>query len=350
MCILLIYGACFSLWKIPRLISKLELSAGSGTLRKGTKIFPPFPDHVKIKSLEKSSRDEDKNMKGAKIAVIGGSGLYEIEDAEVVDRIDITTPFGPPSDEITIVRIAEKNVAFLARHGRGHTLLPSEVPYRANIYALKYIGVRFIIAASVVGSLKPEIAPCDFVVPDQLIDRTKTRNQTFFGDGICGHLDFTEPFCSCLNGVLSSVIKKEGHRVHNHETYVSIEGPMYSTRAESKLYHDWGGSVVGQSAVPEAKLAREAEISYSMVAMSTDFDAWLQDEGPSKGEVVLENVRINTRDFKRYLPKIVERLDENRDTPAHHAAATSILTEPGHMPLETRRRLDLFYQKYWSRL
>ncbi len=289
-------------------------------------------------------------MTNARIAVIGGSGMYDLEGVEVVDRVKITTPFGMHSDEITIVDIGGKNVAFLPRHAKGHIYLPSEVPYRANIYALKYIGVRFIIAASVVGSLKQDIAPCDFVVPDQIIDRTKSRPQSFFGDGVCGHVYFAEPFCSYLNGLLYSVIKDEGHRVHNHETYVAIEGPMFSTRAESKLYHDWGGGVVGQSAVPEAMLAREAEISYSMVAMSTDFDAWLQDEGPTNDKAVLENLRINNRDFKQFLPKVIARLDEERDTAAHHAAATSIFTDPDYLPLETRRKLDLFYHKYWSRL
>ena len=289
-------------------------------------------------------------MTNAKIAVIGGSGIYGMKGAEVVDRITITTPFGVPADEITIVRINGKNVAFLPRHGQGHTLLPSEVPYRANIYALKYIGVRFIIATSVVGSLKQEIAPRDFVLPDQIIDKTKTRTCTFFGEGISAHLYFSDPFCSYLNGILHSVIKDEGHRVHRNETYVSIEGPMFSTRAESKLYHEWGGGVVGQSVVPEAMLAREAEISYVMVATSTDYDAWLQDDGPANYDVVLENIKNNTQDFMRYLPKIIERVDEDRETDAHQAAATSILTDPDHLPLETRRRLDLFYHKYWSRL
>lgn len=289
-------------------------------------------------------------MTQAHIAVIGGSGIYHLEGAEVIDQVQITTPFGVPSDQITIARVSGKNVAFIPRHGRGHTLLPSEVPYRANIWALKYLGVRFIVALSVVGSLKEEIAPTDFVVPRQLIDRTKTRIQTFFGEGVAGHVYFADPFCGYLNGVLNKVIKDAGHRVHNQETYVSIEGPMFSTRAESKLYHQWGGGVIGQSAVPEAKLAREAEISYAMVAMSTDFDAWLKDEMYENDKSVLQNMRENTRSIKAYLPKIIERINVEHDAPAHHAASTAILTDPSYLPLETRRKLDLFYRKYWSRL
>jgi 5'-methylthioadenosine phosphorylase len=293
---------------------------------------------------------EESDMTEARIAVIGGSGVYQIEGAEHIDTIRITTPFGITSDAIQILRIGNANVAFLPRHGEGHVLLPSEVPHRANIYALKYIGVRFIIALSVVGSLKEEIAPCDFVIPDQIIDRTKGRPQTFFGEGISGHVYFADPFCSYLNNVIYGAVREQGHRVHSRETYVTIEGPMFSTRAESKLYHEWGGGVVGQSAVPEAMLAREAEISYSMIAMSTDYDAWLQEEGPTSEEAVLDNIRSNTRAVKRYLPAIVERIDANRETPAHRAAATAILTDPSHLPLETRRKLDLFYHKYWSKL
>jgi len=289
-------------------------------------------------------------MTEAQIAVIGGSGVYQFEDAELIDTISITTPFGVPSDEIKIMRIADTNVAFLPRHGKGHVLLPSEVPYKANIYALKYIGVRFIVALSVVGSLKEEIAPRDLVIPDQIIDRTKDRPHTFFGEGISGHVYFADPFCSYLSRVLYKTLRDKGHRVHNRETYVTIEGPMFSTRAESKLYHDWGGGVVGQSAVPEAKLAREAEISYAMIAMSTDYDAWLQEEGPANEGSVLDNIRANTRAIKRYLPALIDGIDVQRETPAHRAAATAILTDPSHLPLETRRKLDLFYRKYWSKL
>lgn len=289
-------------------------------------------------------------MDKTKIAVIGGSGVYQLEGATLLNKIKLSTPFGTPSDEISILKIGGKHVAFLPRHGKGHSLLPTEVPHQANIWALKYLGVRFIIAVSAVGSLKEEIAPCDFIVPSQIIDRTRHRPQTFFGEGITGHVSFAEPFCSYLSSLLYKTIKDQGHRVHKDETYVSMEGPMFSTRAESKLYKSWGGGVIGMTAVPEAMLAREAEISYGMVAMSTDFDSWNEDQQAVTAGMVLENMKENTSRIKAYLPKMIERIDEERETPAHSAAADAILTDPEYFPLVTRRKLELFYGKYWEHI
>ena len=289
-------------------------------------------------------------MDSVKIAVIGGSGIYNLEGATVLNKIKLTTPFGVPSEEISILNIGGKHIAFLPRHGRGHTLLPSEIPQRANIWALKYLGVRFIISISAVGSLKEGIAPCDFIIPSQIIDRTRHRPQTFFGEGVAGHVSMADPFCGYLNAVLYNTIKDEGHRVHKDETYLCMEGPLFSTRAESLLYKSWGAGVIGMTAVPEVMLAREAEIAYSVVAMSTDFDSWNEDQKAVTAGMVLGNMKQNTADIKAYLPKMIARIDEERETPAHSAAADAILTDPDFFPLETRRRLEIFYSKYWSRI
>ncbi len=289
-------------------------------------------------------------MDQAKIAVIGGSGIYKLEGATLLNKIKLTTPFGIPSDEISILKLGEKAMAFLPRHGKGHTLLPTEIPHRANIWALKYLGVRFIIGISAVGSLKEEIAPCDFIIPSQIIDRTRHRVQSFFGEGIAGHVSFAEPFCSYLSSLLYTTVKESGHRVHKNEVYLSMEGPMFSTRAESKLYKSWGAGVIGMTAVPEVMLAREAEISYGMVAMSTDFDSWNEEQKSVTAGMVLENMKQNTGDIKAYLPKIISRIDEDRETPAHSAAADAIVTDSGCFPLETKRKLELFYSKYWSHI
>lgn len=289
-------------------------------------------------------------MEQVKIAVIGGSGIYKLEGATLLNKIKLTTPFGVPSEEISILKIGGKQVAFLPRHGRGHSLLPTEIPQQANIWALKYLGVRFIIGISAVGSLKEEIAPCDFIIPSQLIDRTRHRPQSFFGDGIAGHVSLAHPFCDYLSAVLYNTIKDEGHRVHKNETYLCMEGPLFSTRAESRLYKSWGAGVIGMTAVPEVMLAREAEISYGLVAMSTDFDSWNEDQKAVTAGMVLENMKQNIANIKEYLPKMIARIEEDRETPAHSAAADAIVTDPDFFPLETRRRLEIFYGKYWSRI
>lgn len=288
------------------------------------------------------------NELNAQIAVIGGSGVYEMEGVKVLDSVDIDTPFGKPSDEITVAEIEGKNVAFLPRHGKGHRLMPTELPVRANIYALKSLGVKFIIAVSAVGSLKEEIPPRDFVVPSQLIDRTKSRVNSFFGDGIVGHVGFAEPFCEYLSSIIYSTIKDGGFNVHKDETYVCMEGPLFSTKAESNLYRSWGGGVIGMTALPEAKLAREAEISYAMIAMSTDYDCWHESHDSVSVEMVIENAGANSANVKSFLPKIIASINENEETSAHSAAKYAVMTKPELFPKETKDKLSLFYSKYWD--
>jgi 5'-methylthioadenosine phosphorylase len=213
-----------------------------------------------------------------RIAVIGGSGLYEIDGARLIDTLDVSTPFGAPSDRIAIVDIGGERVAFLPRHGRGHRLLPSEVPARANIWALKSIGVEQIVSVSAVGSLGEEYSPGTFVLPDQLIDRTTRRPNSFFGDGVVGHVSFAEPFCHHMRERIAVVLQRTGHAFRDRATLVCMEGPAFSTRAESQLHRSWGAHLIGMTALPEAKLAREAELCYATVAMVTDWDCWRGEE------------------------------------------------------------------------
>lgn len=283
------------------------------------------------------------------IAVIGGSGVYEIEGVKTLETVKPETPFGEPSDEIMIAEIAGKKVAFLPRHGKGHRISPTELPVRANMYALKSLGVKFIIAISAVGSLKEEIPPEDFVVPSQIIDRTKSRVNSFFGDGIVGHVSFAEPFCTYLAGVLYTTLKNEGISVHGDETYVCMEGPLFSTKAESNLYRSWGAGVIGMTALPEAKLAREAEMSYAMIAMSTDYDCWREAEEAVTLEMVIGHMTKNTTNVKKVLPKIIDAIDTAKETPAHTACETAIFTNPAVFPPETKEKLELFYGKYWNK-
>src|SRR5579884_3989444 len=207
-----------------------------------------------------------------RIGVLGGSGLYAMDELTEIEERRVSTPFGEPSDTITIGSLRGVRVAFLPRHGRGHRLLPSEIPVRANIYALKSLGVRWLLAASAVGSLREEIAPLHMVIPDQLIDRTTGRVGTFFGGGLVGHVSLAQPFCPTLSGLLADAAERAGATVHRGGTYLCIEGPQFSTKAESLLYRSWGVSVIGMTGIPEAKLAREAELPYALLALATDYD------------------------------------------------------------------------------
>jgi len=283
-----------------------------------------------------------------RIAVIGGSGLYEIDGVKFLDHVEVSTPYGNPSDRISIAEIGGEKVAFLPRHGRGHRLLPSEVPSRANIWALKSLGVAQIVSISAVGSLGDEYAPGSFVLPDQLIDRTTRRPNSFFGDGVVGHVSFAEPFCRGIRERIAVVLSRAGHAFRDGATLVCMEGPAFSSRAESQLHRSWGAHLIGMTALPEAKLAREAEICYATVAMVTDWDCWRGEEEGVTLEMVLATMRQNVQDIKRALPLIVGALADRKDCPCRHAAASAIVTDASHVPLETRQRLDLLYGRYWA--
>ncbi|MBN1697558.1 MAG: S-methyl-5'-thioadenosine phosphorylase [Spirochaetales bacterium] len=284
----------------------------------------------------------------ATIGVIGGSGIYEIEGASVVETIDIPTPFGMPSDYITIVNIRNTNVAFLPRHGKGHRLLPTEVPSKANIWALKSLGVSQILSISAVGSLGEGYKPGDFVVCDQLVDRTRGREWTFFGEGIVGHIGFAEPFCSGMREKVIGVFEKNRYPFHKTGTLITMEGPLFSTKGESLLYRQWKADLIGMTALPEAKLAREAEICYAVIAMVTDYDCWHEAEEAVTVDMVLATMKKNVTAIKTITGRLIEGLAPRVDCECRHAAQYAIMTEPSRIPFETRRKLALFYGKYWN--
>ncbi|NOY08602.1 MAG: S-methyl-5'-thioadenosine phosphorylase [Spirochaetes bacterium] len=284
----------------------------------------------------------------ANIGVIGGSGLYGIEGAKLIGEIDIPTPFGMPSDVISIIDMNGQKTAFLPRHGRGHRLLPTEVPSKANIWALKYLGVEQIVSVSAVGSLIEEYKPGDFVVCDQLIDRTKSRTNSYFGEGIVGHAEFAEPFCPGMREAVLKVLSRYKHPYHKKGTLVTMEGPLFSTRAESELHRSWKAHLIGMTALPEAKLAREAEICYATIAMVTDYDCWRKNEESVSVEMVIKVMENNVKAAKKILPDIIDTLKSRKDCSCRHAAENAVMTDPLKIPYETRRKLSLFYGKYWK--
>lgn len=287
---------------------------------------------------------------GTRFAVIGGSGLYQLEGAELVEQIEVPTPFGLPSDLISIVKVAEQSVAFLPRHGRGHRLLPTEVPSKANIWALKSLGVEQILSVSAVGSLQEEIKPGDFVLCDQLIDRTRSRDNSYFGDGLVGHVPFAEPFCSGMRQVVAGILSGGAHPIHDGGTLVTMEGPLFSTRAESFLYRSWGADLIGMTALPEAKLAREAEICMAIVAMVTDYDCWKEAEQSVSVQMILEVMNENTKSIQKLIPSIVSALSSRSDCTCRRAAAGVFVTDSALIPYQTKRKLWAFYGKYWKKL
>lgn len=287
-------------------------------------------------------------MNKATIGVIGGSGLYEMQGMKIVEEVKPETPWGDPSDKIIIGEIEGVNIAFLPRHGKGHRVLPTEVNSRANICALKMIGVEQIISFSAVGSLKEELAPLDFVVPDQLIDRTRSRPSTFFGKGVVGHVAFADPFCNEMGGILYEEIDKMGLKVHKEETLVCMEGPLFSTRAESNLYRSWGAGLINMSALPESKLAREAEICYGLVCMVTDYDCWKEEESDVDIQMVIENLTKNAENAKRLLTAVVKRIANERETCAcREAAKFAIITAPELREPKTAEALKVLLPKYF---
>jgi 5'-methylthioadenosine phosphorylase len=283
------------------------------------------------------------------IGIIGGSGLYDM--AELTDRGDVTvdTPFGAPSAPFVTGRLAGKDVVFLARHGIGHRLTPSELNFRANIYALKTLGVERILSASAVGSLKHEYVPLHLVIPDQFVDRTRGRISTFFGDGIVGHVGFAHPFCGGLSQTAYDAAVAAGAAVHQGGTYVCMEGPQFSTKAESELYRQWGMDVIGMTNLQEAKLAREAEICYTTIALVTDYDCWHPDHDSVTVEMITANLTQTARTAQKVIAEAVRRLDAAPRTCACATAlATAIITRPEHVPAATKQKLAPIIGKYIS--
>lgn len=289
-------------------------------------------------------------MAQAAIGVIGGSGLYKMEALTQVEEVQVDTPFGKPSDALIVGTLEGTRVAFLPRHGRHHHLLPSELPFRANIYAMKSLGVQYLISASAVGSLKEEAKPLDMVVPDQFIDRTKNRTSTFFGDGIVAHIAFGDPVCPALAAVVSDAVeslKLTDVTLHRGGTYVCMEGPAFSTKAESNLYRSWGATVIGMTNLPEAKLAREAEIAYATLALVTDYDCWHSDHDSVTVDMVIANLQRNAINAQKVIQETVRRLTENPPkSEAHSALKYAILTPLDKVSEPTKEKLGLLLHKY----
>ena len=285
-------------------------------------------------------------MAPKRIGIIGGSGLYRIEGVSVKKEVRLRTPFGRPSDSFLLCEAAGREVVFLPRHGRRHTLLPSELPFRANIYGLKKLGVEWIISVSAVGSMKEHIHPRDLVLPHQFIDRTRRREDSFFGKGMVAHVALADPICTVLSSVLAQAARQCGARVHEGGTYLCMEGPAFSTRAESQLYRSWGVDVIGMTNLPEAKLAREAEICYATMAFATDYDCWHQTAESVTAEMVLENLRQNIGLAQRILLAAVPAIPLQRTCPCARALENAIVTAGRSIPAETRKELRLIIGKY----
>jgi 5'-methylthioadenosine phosphorylase len=281
-----------------------------------------------------------------KIAVIGGTGLENIEGLTDIQQVNIDTPFGKPSDAITIGKVEGIGVAFLPRHGRGHFISPTELPTRANIYALKSLGVEQIIAVCSCGSFKQELAPGHLVIPDQLIDRTRNRISTFFTDGIVAHIGFAEPFCRGLSQILYESAREAKATVHAKGTYVCMEGPAFSTRAESKLYRSWGADIIGMTALPEAKLAREAEICYAIIACVTDYDSWWDPGKPVDVATIIKTLNDNIALSKQIIKLAVKKIPEHPECHCAHALDGAIVTAPEKIPAVTKKKLGLLIEKY----
>lgn len=281
----------------------------------------------------------------AQLGVIGGSGFYKMPGLSDVERWNPSTPFRETSDEIVIGTLHGKRVAFLPRHGVGHRLMPHEIPVRANIWALKALGVQGILAVSAVGSLKQEIVPGHMVVPDQIIDRTRAgRPTTFFGDGIVVHVGFADPFCADLSSRLVESAGRVGQTVHAGGAYIAMEGPLFSTRAESHMYRSWDASIIGMTAVPEAKLAREAEIAYAMLATATDYDVWHESEADVTAAAVAEIVAQNVQSAQRIIADLTERLPDDWTSTADGALFGAIMTDPRRIPSATLERYTLLIE------
>jgi 5'-methylthioadenosine phosphorylase len=280
------------------------------------------------------------------LAIIGGSGLYSMSGLTEAREYDLETPFGKPSAPIVVGTLEGKRVAFLARHGIGHHIMPTEVPYRANIYALKALGTERIVSINACGSLRQMYAPGHILIPDQIFDNTHNRARTFFGEGLVVHIGVAEPFCPDLSAALESAVQKTGATVHHGGALVIIEGPRFSTRAESNTYRKWGMSIVGMTAAPEAFLAREAEMCYTVMAHVTDYDVWHVDKAPVSVEMVIKTLNQNTIIAQQAIQYLVKSISEKRACTCETTLATALITDPGVIPPETRKKVDLLIKKY----
>lgn len=278
--------------------------------------------------------------------VIGGSGLYAFKGLEDIQQVDINTPFGKPSAPIMIGKIHDKPVAFLARHGKGHHITPSEVNYRANIFALKSLGINKIISVSACGSLRHDFAPGDIVIPDQVFDFTHKRQRSFFGKGLVCHVSAADPFCPSLSQLVFQALQPEPVITHKGGTYITIEGPRFSTKAESQTYRAWGMSIIGMTASPEVFLAREAEICYATMAHVTDYDVWHVNEESVTVEMVIRTLNKNTEIAQNALIRMVDLIDSLAPCQCSSALNNSIITDPAVVPEGTREKLDLLINKY----
>ena len=291
-------------------------------------------------------------IENSRLGVIGGSGFYSIQSIDCCKEIEINTPYGKPSDSIKIFKVGNLELAFIARHGNKHQFNPTEVPYKANIWALRSIGVRWILAPSAVGSLQEQIRPLDIVVPDQFIDRTNNRPASFFSQGIVAHVNMGDPFCTNLSRILSDIGEKyipSGRQLHKSGTYLAMEGPAFSTRAESNLYRKWGCSIIGMTNHTEARLAKEAEIAYSSLSMVTDYDCWNQTQQEVSVEMVLNNLKINTEVANKIVFETAKQIDILRPkSNSHKALEVGLMSPKEQVPLETLSKVKIFTDSYWT--
>jgi 5'-methylthioadenosine phosphorylase len=286
-------------------------------------------------------------MQKIQIGVIGGSGLYRMKDLEDHETVSLDTPFGKPSDDYHVGTLRGRRVAFLPRHAAGHRLMPTELPFRANIHGFRQLGVEFLISVSAVGSMKEKIVPGHLVLPDQFIDLTKGRPSTFFGDGIVGHIPFDKPVCSALSDILFREGKESGADIHRGGTYVCIEGPQFSTLAESLLYRSWGVDVIGMTNMPEARLAREAQICYATLALATDYDCWHEEDEVSV-EQILKIISQNVRVAQEIIRRAVDHIPSQRTCSCSRALENAVLTNRKDVTPAAAQRLSLILDKYWQ--
>ncbi len=292
------------------------------------------------------------DLKKGRLGIIGGSGLYRIDNLENIVELSLETPYGTTSDKLLIGNLFGVEVVFLARHGENHTLNPSEIPYKANIWAMRSLNVRWLISASAVGSLKENIKPCDIVIPDQFIDRTHQRPLTFFSNGVVAHISMANPFCEILSRILSKEIETlltKEKKLHIGGTYLAMEGPAFSTKAESNLYRDWGCSIIGMTNHTEARLAKEAEIAYSSLSMVTDYDCWNQNCESVSVEMVIDNLQENANFAKSIISAVAKKISFLRpSSPFHNSLKDALVTPKEHVPDKTKSKIKLFTNKYWN--
>lgn len=284
--------------------------------------------------------------KNVSIAIIGGSGLYNMPDLKKSKEHNVATPFGKTSSPIIVGELEGMRVAFLARHGAGHLLTPTEVPYRANIYALKSLGVERVISISACGSLREDYAPGHIVIPDNLFDHTKDRARSFFGDGLVAHIGVADPFCNDLSAQVEAAVRATGANTHRGGTFITIEGPRFSTKAESSTYRAWGMSIIGMTASPEAFLAREAEMCYTVMAHVTDYDVWHESESPVTVEMVIQTLQKNTHIAQESIRNFVRGMQTERNCECAQALSSALITNPKAVPAKTKKKLKLLIGKY----